>query len=491
MEASELLKCAMRLANRWPLIGVWLRRGAVARLAADSSDDAVPLLVGALRDEDGRVRAASETALRRLKGGPAIDRLCGLWAEGRDGGLRTLVRECGYAAAGPTKVRVLSSLLTGKAITDADAVPLLVEALEDDDGGIREAAERSLRSLKERDAIDALCQQAISEPAGMAARICIEGRRRPSDPETACLFLFVTRQLEEYFKEDFEFQGLRQAYDRANEAVKALVMDVVRGGDRRCLGFFGRRKPLSECTPDEIRLAVDSALRHEDWPRLFRAFQEMPMRFGFPLIAEFRKSGWEPELADLKALFRGVLAEAGDAPLPPQRPPAKETSSVFERWLAEGRTGEYSRLGEAELLKRLAKAIPPEGVKIVSALASKSAPGGEAAKVVANSGHWLVRLAGHAVGLIVQDLASDEAVKDDNYWINELVRSDGVLDLWPGKATPADLERLDAAPREALLGKYGAVRRVLRLLLAHKITAPEMTEMVFNAGEFSGEFVEA
>ena len=143
-------------------------------------------------------------------------------------------------------------------------------------------------------------------------------------------------------------------------------------------------------------------------------------------------------------------------------------------------------------MQRLKDATPPEGVKIAAALAGKTAPGSAAARAVETSLHWLVRLAGHAVGLCGagSDLASDK-VKDDNYWVTELVRSVGVLDFWPVKAAPADLDRLNAAPREAFTGKYGAVRRVLRVLLAYRVTTPEMTECVYDAGEFSAEFTEA
>jgi hypothetical protein len=371
-----------------------------------------------------------------------------------------------------------------------EAVPLLVEAVKDADAQVRAVADKTLRGLADRDSVSVLCELAVADPSGPAAKICRETKKRPADPEQAALLLFVTRQLDEYFQEDFEFQNLRHAYDRARQGVKALVMDVVRGGDRRCLGFFGRRKPLSECSESEIQLAIESALRHRDWPRLFRAFQEMPMKYGFPLIEEFRKSGWEPEQADVKALYRAILTESKGETMPPQAAPPKETSPVFERWLAEGRTGEYSRLGEAELVQRLAAAAPPEGVKIVAVLAGKTAAGSAAVRAVETSAHWLVRLAGYAVGLCSGDITKD-AVKDDNYWVNELVRSVAVLDFWPVKAAPADLDKLNAAPREAFTGKYGAVRRVLRLLLAHRVTAPEMTECVFDAGEFAGEFTEA
>lgn len=373
--------------------------------------------------------------------------------------------------------------------SSAEAVPLLVEALADADEQLRATADAALRDLIERDAIDVLCHAAMREPGGAAATICVETGKRPSDQEEACLLLFVTRQLDVYFQEDFDFQDLRRAYDRAADEVKAHVMEVVRSGDRRCLGFFGRRKPLSECNASEITLAIESALTHRDWPRLFRAFQELPLKYGFPLLEEFRKSGWEPEQADQKSLYRGVLAESEGKPLPVQPPPSQETSSVFERWLLEGRSGAWSKMSEVELLERLREAAPPEGVKIVAALAAKGAPGSQAARAVQNSAHWLVRLAGYATGLC-WDLAQDE-VKDGNCWVNTLVGAAPVLELWPVKATSGDLDALNSAPREAFTGKYGAVRRVLQVLLAHRVTTPEMSEVVFEAGEFAGEFEEA
>ncbi|MBI1748709.1 MAG: HEAT repeat domain-containing protein [Acidobacteria bacterium] len=408
MDTQQLEKCRKQLQNHWPLVGAWLQRKAVRRLAADAS---------------------------------------------------------------------------------ARAVPLLVEALASQDGEVRQTAEAALAGLKDREAVSALCRIAIEDPNGAAARVCVKTGKRPPDPEECALFLFVTRQLDAYFQEDFEFQNLRPAYDRAGEKVRGHVMEVVRSGDRRCQGFFGRRKPLTECNDAEIRLAIESGLKHHDWPKLFDAFQVMPLKYSFPLLEQFRKSGWEPGKEDIRSLYRGALAESAGQSLPssPQPPPP---SSVFESRLAEGRTGDLSRLGEAELLQRLPNATPPEGVKIVGALAAKSAPGSNAASAVQGSPHWLVRLAGYATGLCRFDITQD-AVKDDNHWVRELVSATPVLEFWPVKATPADLEQLNAAPREAFAGKLGAARRVLRLLLAHRVTEGVLTEVEYEAGEFAGEFEEA
>jgi hypothetical protein len=366
----------------------------------------------------------------------------------------------------------------------ADFVPLLVEALDDPDEQVRATAAGALRNLNHRDAVDALCAIAIREPAGPAAKICLETGKRPSDPEQACLFLFVTRQLDEYFQEDFEFQNLRAAYDRADPRVREHVMEVARSGDRRCQGFFGGRKPLAECSDSEIQVALDSALRHRDWPRLFRAFLELPPKFAFPLLEHFHGSGWAPAEPEADSLYQSVLADSSGQTVPPWPHPDK-TSPVFERWLARGRSEEFARAGEPELVRRLESAPPPEGVAIVAALAGRHAD----ASAIRNNPHWLVRLAGYATGLLT-DFASDSPI-DDNYWVRELTGAEGLLGFWPGKATPADLERLSQAPREAFTGKLGAVRKVLRTVLAHRISTGTFEEMAIEAGEFAGEFEEA
>lgn len=373
------------------------------------------------------------------------------------------------------------------AASGAQAVPLLVEALECSDAQAAAAADAALRALSAKDAVDCLCKLAIDDPSSKAAQICLATQKRPRDHEVLCLFLFVTRQLDDYFKEDFEFQDLHLAYERAEQKIKNLVMEVVRSGDKRCLGFFGSggRKPLSQCTEMEIKLALESALRHSDWPRLFRAAQELPLKYGYPLLEPLRKSGWEPADPEQKSLFKQMLAESSGKVLPaPQTD--KPTSSVFDKWLADGK--KLQNLSKQELLQKLDAVTPPEKVSVVAALAVKAPDDPAVIDKVEKSGHWLVRLAGLATGLTGKDIVSE--VKDDNYWINALHSAAGVLEFWPGKATPADREKLAAAPPEAYSGKLGAVRRVLRLLVNYRVTVGSFEEMSYEAGEFAGTFEE-
>ncbi len=365
-----------------------------------------------------------------------------------------------------------------------EAVPILVAALANPDPAVALAAEDALSSLAAQPAVDALCDVAIGDPTGAAARIAVSSKLRPQDHERRCLFLFVTRQLDEYFKEDYDFQALRMEYDRADATVKEHVMEVVRSGDQRCVGFIGTGqtggkvgpKPLVECNEREIGFALESFVRHKEWGRVLDACLQIPLRYSLPMLEKLQNAGWEPDVPELRSLLKQVLADTlGPDLAAPKKPDA--TSSLFERWLAEGQDPKYAGMSDSELAEQLKSADPPEGVRLASALATKVQPGSPAAAAVNSSPHWLVRLAGHAAGLGAAALLKDK-VEDDNCWVKELCKAAGVLEFWPAKATPNDLESLNAAPAEAFAGRLGAARKVLRTILAYRTTAPAPPEPV-------------
>lgn len=489
---QQLAKWKAGLHATFPIVGPMRQRSALTALETNRNDPAViPLLAEAAALPDAQTADRARQILASLNAQPAIDALCALWAKGRDERLGAIIAQRGYVAAEPVNVRILSALKCGKRIpvNAPSFARALARLLADSDEALRAGAERSLKKASPGPAQDALCDEAIRDPKGRVARICLENKFRPSEHERRCLFLFVTRQLDEYFQEDYEFQSLRLQYDRADAKVQAHVMEIVRSGDRRCAGFFGTKsKPLAECSETEIKLALDSWLRHQDWPRLFHACLELPLKYSFPAFSRFRNSGWEPEADDLRSAYRQILADSDGQAVPETGQPKAE-SPLFEQWLAEGRSGEPAKTNEAELLRRLTSATPPEGVRIVAALAAGSKPSPAAINAVRKSPHWPVRLAGYATGLL-QDLASD-GVEDSNHWIGELASVSGVLTFWPGRATPANLEALKAAPAEAWTGRLGAARKVLRTIMGQRITTGTFEEMVVEAGEFAGEFVDA
>jgi len=469
-----------------------LQAGAL-NLLEQADGELVAEIIGALADTDGRIRNSALRTLEGLKNQEGVDALCAIWAKNRDMNLGQIVVQQGYTAKKPLSLNILTYLKCDNEVPldTTEAIPILLGLLQDPDEIVITGATRTLEMISPGPLQDDLCEEAIKDPAGAAAIICIRTGKRPSDHERACLYLFVTRQLDAYFQEDFEFQNLRLHYDRSNEAVRAQVMEVVRSGDRRCAGFFGTRsKPLRQCSEVEIKLALDSWIRHREWSRLFQACMELPMKYSLRLLAPLGQSGWRPESPELKSVFRRILADGGDpSALPATKKPAAE-SSLIEKWLAQGRDGELAGLSAAELVKRLKTATPPEGVCITAALATKGEADTAIIETVKNSPHWLIRLAGYLTGISLPDLQHD-SVQDSNYWVTELVSAKGILDIWPGESTPADLEALSAAPPEAWAGKLGSGRKVLRTIMTHRITTGTFEPMVVEAAEFAGEFVEA
>ncbi len=378
------------------------------------------------------------------------------------------------------------SLLQRKAVQrlsedlSPEGIPYLVKALAVPDRKAAIMADHTLRSLRpreDRECIDVLCGLAMSDPGGAAAKICIATGKRPSDPAESCLFLVVTRQLDAYFQEDDQFQGLSLAYEGANRKIKARVLDIIRSGDRRFEGFFTSRRELQQCSEREILIFLEYALRQGNWPRLFKAFLELPLKYGYPLLEHFRTSGWEPEDPELKSLYSQALVENSGEAFPGR---AATTPSIFDRWLEEGESGKWDRASPQELLSRLKEADPPEGAGIVAALAKKGTTE-EIAATVQSSPHWLVRLAGHRTGMVGHP--AGEAQQDRVFWVRELAEIGNVLEFRPDRATPADVERLATAPPKAFTGKLGAVRRVLRLLVNRQVEVGVHEPMVIEADE--------
>jgi hypothetical protein len=488
---DDLKKWRAGLRATFPVVGGLRRKQAMDALEAHRNEPGVvPLLVEALGLSDAAIAGRAITALADLAAQPAVDAFCALWAQKRDERLGQIIAQRNYIASTPLQLKILTALKCGSrvAMDRGDVVPFVVSLLADADETVRGAATRSLEKAAPGPAQDALCDEAIKNPRGEAAKLCLRTGKRPGDPEHLCLFLFVTalldrRQLDEYFKEDYEFQNLRIQLQRAEAVVRGHIMEVYRSGDRRVQGLIqAQPKTLEELSDGERRMFLESCQRHQDWKRLFDACLKWPVKYSVPALAVLCRSGWEPEQPDLKSVYRQITADAGNLALPSAKQPSA-TSSLFEQWLARGSTPELVQQDEGLLCEQLRTATPPEGVAIVAALAAHKSLSPSGVKAVQESPHWLVRLAGHAVGIGGPDLVHDD-VQDPNYWIAELASAAGVLDFWPGRATPADLKRLAEAPAEAWTGRLGAARRILNTVLQHQNIAVQVADIVVTPDEY-------
>lgn len=431
------------------------------------------IAVGA--DPEEARRAAG--CLRLLQEQEAVNLLCRRWADTRHPALGDIIEHGSFVADAPPELHALSALKTGVFTRLAEmpgGIRLLAGALSDPDPVVARRADALLSSLERPENRDALCALAVEDPSGAAAALCLREGYRPADPEDCCLYLFVTRQFDAYFAEDYEFQNLRLAYDRAAEPVRGMVRVLVNSGDLRCMGFFGARKRLPDCTDQEIHIALDSAVRHGDWPRVFQAMLELPLDFTLPLLGGLAESGWRPADPDRAALLDRILHGTGGTDA--------DTVCPLAAWLAAGRAPELAAEPVEELFRRLHAAGPPEAVRITAALAARGAEG--AAAAVSAHPHWLVRLAGHMLGLTPLEPGSPPP-HEPVLLSRMLLGSRHLLEFWPAHATPADLDTLRRAPAETRLGEAGRVRRILEALLTFRITAGSFDPVLIKDGEFA------
>jgi len=133
-----------------------MKRAAQARLAAQLEEKprAEKVRLAARAAEDARIAAARAVEQKQLEEKRRAEkaRLAARAAEDARVAAARAVGQQQY------EVHVKSMLTAGRIVADAKAVPILVVALGDQDAQVRNTAEATLRTFKDQDAVDALCE---------------------------------------------------------------------------------------------------------------------------------------------------------------------------------------------------------------------------------------------------------------------------------------------------------------------------------------------
>ena len=468
-------------------LGSWLvgrRRAAVESLAKDGSREAVPLLVRALGDKNEEVRAAAREALGSLKGQDAVDALCVQWMSSRDPALAAIIREQRFVAQEPPEAHILSAFCSGQTprVNNRARLKALEAAIDDKETDLAKAARDMITGQKDSAILDILTKQAINDPRGKLAQLCIESGFRNTDDATNCVYLLVTGQLDAYFSQQDDFEHVRRAYDKADEALRANIMRVVQSGDLRFQKFFKKGTRRHERDETDILAEVQTGLHHQNWPQLFELFLEAPMKYSYPILEHFRRAGWEPpeapegsdEIAKKRAearrsLYRAVLQLSDGFAVTPGAPaPEKQDNSLRSVTLDPG---PMAKEAAKELIARIESAPPMEAMVAVAALAQQGTVDEQTRNRIQNHEHWPVRLAGRLTGLCPASAFANDPI----YWVREGIAPDTrksfTLDLWPSRAQPEDVQLLQDLPPAAFEGRLGAVRAVLRVVLASGVKA--------------------
>ncbi len=372
-----------------------------------------------------------------------------------------------------------------KVAYDPRVVPLLLQLAVDPSEKLSQKAQDVLLNLPTDDARDQLCEEVIQEPKSLAFQLCQKLKLLPRDDERRCLYLFITLQFDQYFEEDYQFQHLRAVFERADSLLKRRLLSILRSGDQRLLGFFMSKKPLRECDEREVEFALKSFLKHQDREKLFQAFLELPLKYGLRILHDLSRTDWQPDTPEHLSLYNLAQKEASQW-LPPRQESLPSVGKIFEYWLQRGEESNYSDWTVEEILSQLDTVSPPEGVSLVQALSKKVTLGSDASRYVRLHPHWLVRLAAIKTGLGLG--VERDSMEDSNYWLNHLAPKHPLLEISPNEANPALLEELERFEHENSDSELQPARKVLQILMAHRMTTGSFESMQIEIDDYVGEF---
>jgi formylglycine-generating enzyme len=97
----------------------------------------------------------------------------------------------------------------------------------------------------------------------------------------------------------------------------------------------------------------------------------------------------------------------------------KGFTSVTDKWLEASDKAELADFEEGTFLRRMETEDPPQAVTLVAALALSGKATAVARQRIAESEHWLIRLAGLVTGLVRTELNTN---RDGNFWVREMGR---------------------------------------------------------------------
>ena len=383
-----------RLFDRTPLLGAGRRRQAAEALAAlPDAEAAGPLAEALVGLEDEAVHRLAAGRLAALDDPAGIDAVCALWARTRHPRLAALVAEHGWIAREPYEARVLGLLAAGGAEAMADAipelVPALVEATEDPDTAIADAAWAALAGLTRQDAREALCAMVIELDDLRAMKAVRDGGHQPDDPRQRALLLLLTEQGEAYRVADPAGDHLADALRVADPERRRHLAQKAR--DLRLVPWARAvlRRPPEELQPLEWDALLIVLAEARDYAALWALVPVAPVVTSVAYMRLLRTAGWSPapDAADLP-LFRKLAALAPRC----QGDPTPLAERIRELPIFDGKPGQATCLAMSPDWRYLAIGGDDPVVRIVSL------PDGEVVRTIDDLPGWTRALAFGASG---------------------------------------------------------------------------------------------
>ena len=471
MKKTLVEKTGNKLQFRFPLFGQYVRLSAVKKLTNFGTADTIPYLVDALGSFDLKLADAALKFLLSLKNQNAIDAFCKIWYDSRNKRLDEIITSQKYIAEKPLDIRVVTALKAGKTeiCDNAASVGYLVALLSDKDLVISLNAKKNLRTLKNKDAMDALCQGIITGTLDAAIPIAIEAGFQPKPIGIRCMFYVITGQVEKYLELDFEFQYFRPEYQAASEAIQQRVRSAIQqSNDHRLMGLFGevRKKMVAkDLTIHEAQLMLNIYTRNKQSEEIFALLFFAPLSLVVSAIDELDKAKWQPKDDDRTILMENLLKTRKTMGNKLETLPEPEVAlgPVFQKWVETGRK-EYAIKTEKQLREHLNSGTPPEAVSALSALVAKNMIQPADHDRFKKHPHWLVRMAYAA--LLPFEVEEKKILKEGGkYWIEKIpaILSYELMQVKPVNLTPEDLIQLSLKIENS--GKGAGVVKNLALIL--------------------------
>jgi hypothetical protein len=256
--------------RRWlnasvPIIGSLARRVAIwglSRAVRRGDEVAARDLAEHLVRRGLSSRSPVGRALAGAKGQSAINAVCMLWYATRNVPLAALIKECGWVASGPLRLRVLTALRSGRfapvSAESAAIVPIAIAACGDSDREIAAAAPRLLSSLTRDKAIAALCAAALAGNEN-ALRAAIESGFLSADARSKSLYPQLALYLPPESRPETIAPTPPPSVPRRSQQVRQACASVVANNDAGGSVTIKLEGGTVTVTPDESS-AVDSLL---------------------------------------------------------------------------------------------------------------------------------------------------------------------------------------------------------------------------------------
>jgi len=241
------------------------------------SADLVPALISATRDHNPQIAARARQGIRALHNPASIDSLCRIWLEKRQAFLAEIMKEAGYVAHKPARVRAYSALKIDRPEVlmqaSPEMVPAIVEACGDSDPDIAARARRYLLHLQSQPAVDAFCRLWSETRSPLSEETLLKAGYKAHLPLKVHLLV-----------------ALKTGQDAAAESIPPAALN-----------------DLIEATQDADPIIQSAANKAMNRLKLEETQEALAMRFiesGDPLAREVSiAQGYAPREAEMRALF--------------------------------------------------------------------------------------------------------------------------------------------------------------------------------------------